>query len=69
VVPERFARTAVRAGRVSLALAQAFPMRQAHYLLRPLGNPTPSAQARAFLLWLARLDDHSPALPLAGDGG
>jgi LysR family transcriptional regulator, glycine cleavage system transcriptional activator len=67
-VPERFARTAVRAGRVSLALAQAFPMRQAHYLLRPLDDPTPTAQARAFLLWLARLDDDLPALPHVAEG-
>lgn len=63
MVPERFARTAVRAGRVSLALAQAFPMRQAHYLLRPVDDPRPSAQARVFLEWLAGLDDHLPALP------
>ena len=67
MVPERFARTAVRAGRVSLALPQSFPMRQAHYLLRPLDNPTPSAHAPAFLLWLDRLDDHLPALPLAAE--
>jgi LysR family glycine cleavage system transcriptional activator len=64
-VPERFARTAVREGRVSLALPQSFPMRQAHYLLRPLDNPTPSPRARAFLLWLAHLDDHRPALSSA----
>jgi LysR family transcriptional regulator, glycine cleavage system transcriptional activator len=69
VVPERFARTAVRAGRVSLALPQAFPMRQAHYLLRPLGNLSPSPRARTFLTWLARLDEHLPALPLVVDGG
>lgn len=66
-VPERFARAAVRSGRVSLALAQSFPMRQAHYLLRPLDDPTPTVQARAFLLWLARLDDHLPALPLVAE--
>lgn len=63
VVPERFARTAVGAGRVTLALQQSFPMRQAHYLLRPVDDPTPSAQARAFLAWLAGLDKQLPALP------
>ena len=41
VVPERFARTAVRAGRVTLALEESWPMRQAHYLLRPAATPTP----------------------------
>lgn len=63
VVPERFARTAVRSGRVTLALADSFPMGQAHYLLRPLDDPTPSAQARTFLTWLAGLDERRPALP------
>ena len=43
-------------------------MRQAHYLLRPLDDPTPTAQARAFLLWLARLDDDLPALPRVAEG-
>ncbi|NYD35125.1 LysR substrate-binding domain-containing protein [Actinomycetospora corticicola] len=62
VVPERFARTAVRAGRVSLALPQAFPMRQAHYLLRPLEAPRSSPRARVFLEWLTHLDEHQPAL-------
>ncbi|WP_433803811.1 LysR substrate-binding domain-containing protein [Actinomycetospora sp. CA-084318] len=62
VVPERFARTAVRAGRVSLALPQSFPMRQAHYLLRPLDSPRPSPRARVFLDWLTRLDEDQPAL-------
>ena len=65
-VPERFARTAVRAGRVALALAQSFPMRQAHYLLRPLDAPTPSTHARTFLAWLARLDrEHTALVPTA----
>jgi LysR family glycine cleavage system transcriptional activator len=71
LVPERFARAAVRAGRVRLALPQSFPMRQAHYLLRPLDSPAPSVRARAFLVWLAGLDEHLPALPLGAeaDGG
>lgn len=62
VVPERFARTAVRAGRVRLAVEQVFPMRQAHYLLRPRDDPGLSAQARTFLSWLTRLDEHQPPL-------
>lgn len=62
VVPERFARTAVRTGRVSLALEQAFPMRQAHYLLQPHGSPRPSPRARTFLDWLAHLDGRQPPL-------
>jgi LysR family glycine cleavage system transcriptional activator len=62
VVPERFARTAVRAGRVALAIDRAFPMRQAHYLLRPLDDQTLSATARTFLAWLERLDQIEPAL-------
>ena len=62
-VPERFARTAVRAGRVAVALDEAFPMSQAHYVLRPLGDPTPSAKARTFLAWLDHLDQVEPPLP------
>lgn len=62
MVPERFARTAVRAGRVALALDQSFSMRQAHYVLRPLAAPSLSARARTFLAWLARLDREHPAL-------
>jgi LysR family transcriptional regulator, glycine cleavage system transcriptional activator len=62
VVPERFARVAVRAGRLALALDRSFPMRQAHYLLRPLGDPRPSAKARTFLDWLEHLDRIEPAL-------
>ena len=66
-IPERFARTAVRAGRVSLALPVLLPMRQAHYLLRPLDDPTPSPRARAFLAWLSALDRYQP--PLADERG
>jgi LysR family glycine cleavage system transcriptional activator len=53
VVSERFARTPCRAGRVGLSLAQSFPMRQAHYLLRPSAPPLP-IDARADLRRLAR---------------
>ncbi len=62
VVPERFARTAVRAGRVTLALEESWSMRQAHYLLRPRGHPHPGPQARAFLDWLTDLDQDDPPL-------
>ncbi|MBB3666083.1 LysR family glycine cleavage system transcriptional activator [Prauserella sediminis] len=62
VVPERFARTAVRTGRVSLALDRTWPMRQAHYLLRPLDAPHHTASARAFLRWLDELEQDSAPL-------
>lgn len=62
VVPERFARTAVRAGRISLALEQTWPMRQAHYLLRPLNASPPVQPARLFLRWLRDLEQRSEAL-------
>ena len=65
VVPERFARTAVRAGRVTLALEESWSMRQAHYLLRPRGHPHPGPQARAFLDWLTDLDQDDPPLVTA----
>ena len=67
VVPERFARTAVRAGRVTLALEHSWPMRQSHYMLRPRDDPHPGPQARAFLDWLADLDRNDP--PLVGATG
>ncbi|MEJ2890579.1 LysR substrate-binding domain-containing protein [Actinomycetospora aeridis] len=67
-IPERFARAPVRTGRISLALPRSFPMRQAHYLLRPHDDPFPSPRARAFLAWLADLDQHQPPLP-PDDGG
>ncbi|GAA4936398.1 LysR family transcriptional regulator [Actinomycetospora succinea] len=62
VIPERFARTAVRAGRVVLALDRSWPTRQAHYLLRRHEDPRPSPRARAFLAWLDDLDARVPAL-------
>lgn len=62
VVPERFTRTAVRAGRVHAALGASFPMRQAHYLLRPLDDAGLPSRARTFLAWLADLDTSTPAL-------
>ncbi|GAA4867002.1 hypothetical protein GCM10023222_20890 [Saccharopolyspora cebuensis] len=61
IIPERFARTAVATGRVSLALDAAWPMRQAHYLVRSLDAPPPSPTARRFLRWLAGIE-HQDAL-------
>ncbi|TDC88889.1 LysR family transcriptional regulator [Saccharopolyspora aridisoli] len=66
-IPERFARTAVRAGRVSLALDQTWPMRQAHYLFRPLDAPHHTAPARAFLRWLSDLEQRSTPLGKAAE--
>lgn len=37
-------------------------MRQAHYLLPPLGESTPSVKARTFLAWLDHLDQTDPPL-------
>ena len=56
LVPERFARAAVRAGRLALAHHELVPMRQAHYLLRSETTPQLSPAARAFAQWLIRKD-------------
>ncbi|TDD81963.1 LysR family transcriptional regulator [Saccharopolyspora karakumensis] len=67
VVPERFARTAVATGRVSLALDRSWPMRQAHYLIRPLDAAPHAAPARAFLRWLSDLEQRSTPLAKAAE--
>ncbi|MER5672024.1 LysR substrate-binding domain-containing protein [Pseudonocardia alni] len=64
MIPERFARTAVRSGRVRLAMTQCWPMEQAHYVLSPPGSFRTSPQTRAFLRWLAALELADP--PLVG---
>ncbi|MER5431850.1 LysR substrate-binding domain-containing protein [Streptomyces sp. NPDC002588] len=56
LVPERFARAAVRGGRLVLAHHRLAPMRQAHYLLRSEDTPQLSPEARAFTQWLIRKD-------------
>ncbi len=56
IVPERFARRAVRAGRVVLAHDGAVAMRQAHYLLRRDDASLPSGEAVAFGHWLRAQD-------------
>ncbi len=62
IVPERFARGAVRDGRVHVAVDEAIPMRQNHYLLRR-DNPTPlSGEAAAFAQWLRAQDLADPPL-------
>ncbi len=66
IVPERFARAAVRNRTVTLALPGAVRMRQDHYLLRP-DNPQPiSGRAAAFTQWLQAQDLLDP--PLAASG-
>lgn len=62
IVPERFARAAVRDGTLAIALPQAVAMRQDHYLLRP-DNPQPlSGRATAFTQWLQAQDLLDPPL-------
>lgn len=62
IVPERFARAAVRSGTVAVALPEAVGMRQDHYLLRP-DDPRPlSGRATAFTQWLLAQDLLDPPL-------
>jgi|SRR5680860_68622 len=62
IVPERFARAAVRNGTVAIARTEAVGMRQNHYLLRP-DNPQPlSGRAAAFTKWLQTQDLLDPPL-------
>lgn len=62
LVPERFARTAVRGGQLVLLHDRPVPMRQAHYLLQREGTPQLSPEARAFVQWLIRQDIEDPPL-------
>ncbi|CAN5513301.1 transcriptional regulator GcvA [soil metagenome] len=52
IVPELFARQAVRQGRVALALETLIPMRQDHYLLFRDDGSQLSGEAAAFVQWL-----------------
>ncbi len=64
LVPERFARPALRTGRVTPALPHTLPMRQGHYLVRPDDARDPGPEARAFLRWLHAQDTaDTPAVP------
>lgn len=62
LVPERFARAAVRDGRLCLAHDQLIPMRQSHYLLRNEHTPQLTPEARTFAQWLIRQDIHDGAV-------
>lgn len=62
IVPERFARAAVRDGTLVVALPEAVGMRQNHYLLRS-DSPQPlSGPAAAFTQWLHAQDLLDPPL-------
>jgi len=60
IVPERFARGALAAGRVARAVDMFVPMRQSHYVLWP-ERSAPSLEALAFVQWLGTLDDAAEA--------
>lgn len=65
IVPERFARPAVRAGRVAVALDTVVPTRQAHYLLRRTDATQLSGEAAAFATWVREQDALDPPLRVA----
>jgi LysR family glycine cleavage system transcriptional activator len=67
IVPERFARTAVRNGTLAIAIPEAVGMRQDHYLLRPDTPQPPSGQAAAFTSWLQAQDLLDPPLVALAD--
>lgn len=62
IVPERFARAAVRDGNLSVALPHAVAMRQDHYLLRPDTAQPLTGKATAFTQWLRTQDAIDPPL-------
>ncbi len=62
IVPERFARPAVRSGRVSVVLDTAIPTRHAHYLLRRRDASQLSGEAAAFAAWVREQDLLDPPL-------
>lgn len=66
LVPERFARTAVRSGQLAVLHDRMVPMREAHYLLRREGIPQLSPEARGFVQWLIRQDIEDPPLRSVG---
>lgn len=63
IVPERFARRAVAAGRVHVVPGSVAPMRQNHYLLRRDDGSQLSGEAAAFARWLRAQDVLDPPLP------
>ena len=56
IVPERFARRAVRAGEVFVVRDGSVPMRQHHYVLRKEDASQLSGEASAFIRWLRAQD-------------
>ncbi len=62
IVPERFARAAVRSGRVLRAPGPAVAMRQRHYLLRRETADRVSAESLAFERWLRAQDADDASL-------
>ncbi len=56
IVPERFARHALAAGRVMRACDILVKMRQAHYVLRAQTGRSPTPEALSFIRWLHDLD-------------
>ena len=61
IIPERFARQAIKDGRIFQAPGEPILMRQAHYLLRPDNAEPLSGQAVAFCRWLQD-QDNDPGL-------
>ncbi|MGB3828509.1 MAG: LysR substrate-binding domain-containing protein [Ornithinimicrobium sp.] len=62
IVPELFARQAVRQGRVALALDTLIPMRQDHYLLFRDDGSQITGEAAAFAAWLRIQNDMDPPI-------
>lgn len=62
IVPERFARRAVRSGRLYQATGPTVPMRQAHYLLRRDNAERTTGESLAFERWLRAQDAEDPTL-------
>lgn len=62
IVPERFARPAVREGKVAMALPALLPMRQSHYLLHHDDGSPLSGAAAAFGQWVRAQDALEPPL-------
>jgi LysR family glycine cleavage system transcriptional activator len=66
IVPERFCRPAVRAGRLHVAPGESILMRQAHYLLRADDATPLSGPAATFAQWLRDQDAAEPPLGVSG---
>lgn len=62
IVPERFARRAVREGRVHQVPGPVIAMRQGHYLLSRDDDAADSPETRAFTTWLGEQDAEDPPL-------